>query len=151
MIFPTNVEGQVRNNGYYDAVPYRFWSYKKVSRNIFEDKQIRAPSQRLRIQEPRLLCFPKLRTDDNPTGKSTVVDYRSRSEQAGSSHETSPTRLPNTIKPSATPIRYIFISYMGGNQFSRVCPHALKAIEMDDGKWLCGEGEGCKLHPSAGF
>ncbi|KAI4256202.1 MAG: hypothetical protein L6R42_006355, partial [Xanthoria sp. 1 TBL-2021] len=46
MIFPVSVAGEVRNNGMYDALPYRFWGYPYHARNPQEDKrgvQIQSP------------------------------------------------------------------------------------------------------------
>ena len=41
MIGPTDAGGLVKNNGYYDAFPYRFWRYMRDARNMHESK---APS-----------------------------------------------------------------------------------------------------------
>ncbi|KAL8919410.1 MAG: hypothetical protein Q9208_006788 [Pyrenodesmia sp. 3 TL-2023] len=39
MIFPVSVAGEVRNNGMYDALPYRYWGYPYHARNPQEDKR----------------------------------------------------------------------------------------------------------------
>ncbi|KAI4283537.1 MAG: hypothetical protein L6R35_005134 [Caloplaca aegaea] len=39
MIFPVSVAGEVRNNGKYDALPYKFWGYPYHARNPREDKR----------------------------------------------------------------------------------------------------------------
>jgi hypothetical protein len=41
MSYPSSVNGEVRNNGWYDVFPYRFWGYPKYARNTYEDN----PSQ----------------------------------------------------------------------------------------------------------
>src|ERR1700731_3675915 len=33
-----SLEGQIRNNGFYDPVRYRYWGYSKVARNHSEDR-----------------------------------------------------------------------------------------------------------------
>ncbi|KAL8937926.1 MAG: hypothetical protein Q9211_003444 [Gyalolechia sp. 1 TL-2023] len=46
MIYPVSVVGEVRNNGRYDALAYRFWGYPYHARNTQEDKpelQIQLP------------------------------------------------------------------------------------------------------------
>lgn len=39
MTFPVSVAGEVRNNGRYDALPYRFWGYPYHARNPQEDRR----------------------------------------------------------------------------------------------------------------
>lgn len=39
MIFPVSVAGEVRNNGKYDALPYRYWGYPYHARNPQEEKR----------------------------------------------------------------------------------------------------------------
>ena len=38
MIFPVSASGEVRNGGYYDPFPYRFWGYPLDARNLKEDE-----------------------------------------------------------------------------------------------------------------
>ena len=33
-----NLEGKIRNNGFYDPIRYRYWGYSKVARNHREDR-----------------------------------------------------------------------------------------------------------------
>jgi hypothetical protein len=40
MMGPTDAGGMVRNNGYYDAFPYRFWRYMRDARNMHESKTL---------------------------------------------------------------------------------------------------------------
>lgn len=37
MLWPRNLEGEIRNNGWYDPVRYRDWKYTRSARNPFED------------------------------------------------------------------------------------------------------------------
>jgi hypothetical protein len=70
MICPTDAEGQVRNNGYYDPFPYRFWSYPKTSRNHYENRPQESSVAYIpdRIIRPRKLCFLDAVTKANPNG-----------------------------------------------------------------------------------
>ncbi|KAH6666428.1 hypothetical protein B0J14DRAFT_202658 [Halenospora varia] len=58
---PNAAEGQVRNGGWYDPFPYRFWGYPKAATNIRENHRnaLAYNSKRLleRILRPRWLCF----------------------------------------------------------------------------------------------
>ncbi|KAH7363891.1 hypothetical protein BKA65DRAFT_489875 [Rhexocercosporidium sp. MPI-PUGE-AT-0058] len=98
---PTDAEGQIRNNGYYDPFPYRLWSYPKVARNVRENQkygQVNSITHLSnRITKPRMLCFLDAATDTNPNG---VLHQR----QWGSQDPT-----------------YIFVSYTGVGQFERRC------------------------------
>ena len=38
MIMPINASGQVRNEGKYDPLPYKFWGYPLDARNVLEDQ-----------------------------------------------------------------------------------------------------------------
>lgn len=38
MIYPVQVDGEIRNNGMYDSLPYKFWGYPYHARNPQEDK-----------------------------------------------------------------------------------------------------------------
>src|SRR4051812_3347819 len=80
MVFPTDAEGQTRNNGYYDPFPYRFWSYSKSATNPHE--QIPAPlalkaskaQQSLLISarrtlRPDFLCFLDAKDSHPPYGR----------------------------------------------------------------------------------
>ena len=72
MSYPTVAEGQMRNNGYYDPLPYRWWGYAKMARNPFENPTPRYLTPRHeertnpsteRLLRPRYLCFLR-RPDD---------------------------------------------------------------------------------------
>lgn len=112
MCVPTDVEGQVRNHGYYDPVPYRFWSYPKTARNYYENRGVEglqnfSHTNDLRLSNryilPRYLCFLDARSKDNPRGRLTPQEWMDK-------HDTS-------TQPS-----FIFISYTGEKQFGRPCP-----------------------------
>jgi len=45
MPFPSAAVGQIRNNGYYDGFPYRFWGYAKYWRNGHENEPISAADE----------------------------------------------------------------------------------------------------------
>ena len=38
MILPLNYSGEVRNEGKYDPLPYKFWGYPLDARNLKEDE-----------------------------------------------------------------------------------------------------------------
>lgn len=70
MTFPANLAGEIRNGGFYDPFPYRYWGYPKAARNIYENEPRQIPgltssqsvefvSNKLsdRPIEPRYLCF----------------------------------------------------------------------------------------------
>ena len=82
MTYPVDVSGQVRNGGYYDAFPYKFWGYPYHARNSREGEEAAAveqgrelgriqsgPTSRTRQSatnpiaerpiEPKFLCFLK--------------------------------------------------------------------------------------------
>lgn len=110
MIFPTDVEGQVRNHGCYDPVPYRFWSYPKSARNYFEnlDAKGSAPTHtednRLMSGRvgPRFLCFLEHMSPSNPRGRLTPEAWLE-------------------MNPGKTMPNYLFISYTRVNQFEGAC------------------------------
>ncbi|KAH0841810.1 hypothetical protein FOPE_06645 [Fonsecaea pedrosoi] len=120
MIFPTDVHGQVRNNGNYDPVPYRYWSYPLCARNFRENKgQTPNPgpfgtANDFRLSErclrPRLLCFLDRVTESNPRG---CLDPQVWIDEHG-----------GCVEPT-----YIFISYTAENQFERRCADARKDIQ----------------------
>jgi hypothetical protein len=99
MIYPTDVEGQIRNNGYYDPFPYRFWSYPKTARNIRENRPWSQPITYLadRVLRPKMLCFLDAVSNVNLNGL-----------------------LPQDKWGNRDPT-YIFVSYTGQGQFERRC------------------------------
>ena len=119
MIFPTDVEGQVRNHGFYDPVPYRFWSYPKSARNYYENQDAKSTlaitytddarlSQRWVL--PRYLCFLDQISESNPRGRVKPEDWiRAHGGE---------------IQPT-----YIFISYTAEQQFERPCPNGWAQIK----------------------
>lgn len=131
MCFPSDVEGQVRNHGCYDPVPYRFWSYPKIARNYFENKDAQlhvkfSHANDFRHSErslsPRYLCFLDSQTEQNPRGRhdpQTWVDKHNGNAQ--------PT--------------YIFISYTCEKQFERLCKLGGKELQSN-GFSSCK----CELH-----
>lgn len=111
MIFPTDVEGQVRNHGFYDPCPYRCWSYPKSARNYYENLDAKSlvssshtDDDRLsaRHVNPRFLCFLDEISDNNPRGRLEPEVWLRK--KGGHSQ-------PN----------YIFISYTAEKQFERPC------------------------------
>jgi len=109
MIYPTEAEGQIRNNGYYDPFPYRFWSYPKDARNRHENysegKYLSSnPPESTdsyiadRIIWPRKLCFLDSISQENPDGLLSQEDWKEKDK-----------------KP-----KYLFVSYTG-EQFTRRC------------------------------
>ncbi|KAJ9640452.1 hypothetical protein H2199_005991 [Coniosporium tulheliwenetii] len=62
---PSDVNGQERNGGKYDAFPYRYYGYPKVARNLLEDPEKHRSDQLAkaadpiaeRLLRPRHLCF----------------------------------------------------------------------------------------------
>src|SRR5256714_2873017 len=110
MAFPTDVEGQTRNNGYYDPFPYRFWSYSKSATNSHE--QAPAPpalkpsktQQSLLIStkrtlRPDFLCFLDAKDSHPPYGRIDPNVWR-------------------TTRGNGTEPAYIFISFTS-SQFNR--------------------------------
>lgn len=99
MTFPTDAEGQIRNNGYYDPFPYRFWSYPKMARNVKENQPSKTPSAYIgeRIVRPRNLCFLDAVSAENPNGIVPATEWRGRDST------------------------YVFVSYTGEGQFGRPC------------------------------
>jgi hypothetical protein len=45
MVYPSRVNGEIRNHGCYDAIPYRFWGYAKYWRNSIENEPVDATDQ----------------------------------------------------------------------------------------------------------
>jgi hypothetical protein len=126
MFYPTDIEGQVRNNGFYDPFPYRYWSYPKSSRNLYENSgsKMNQPAVVLqdakiagRILRPKLLCFLDERTSQNPRG---CVDLKEWIRKHGDGQE--PT--------------YVFVSYTAEKQFGRRCKHAQLETQTN-GHSLC--------------
>lgn len=120
MCLPTNMEGQVRNHGFYDPVPYRFWSYPKIARNYYENKDALLNADfghvnDLRLSKrslsPRFLCFWESRSEENPRGRL------------------SPQEWVNQTGANAQPT-YIFVSYTGEGQFERLCPTGKEELKQ---------------------
>ena len=117
MMLPTSIDGEVRNNGDYDPVPYKFWSYPETARNFYENhvscrgfpptSSIHSidPRNRSRKILPRYLCFLDQISDKNLYGKMTPHGWMKLHNQ----------------KPQPS---YIFVSYTGPNQFPRPCGSA---------------------------
>ncbi|EXJ60457.1 hypothetical protein A1O7_04610 [Cladophialophora yegresii CBS 114405] len=120
MSYPTDIEGQVRNHGNYDPVPYRYWSYPVTARN-FRENLGEKPNSRFisstkdfrlsdRCLRPRLLCFLDVQTDDNPRG---LLDPQRWIDAHGGG-----------VEPT-----YIFVSYTAEKQFERRCREARRDIQ----------------------
>lgn len=115
MLLPTSINGEVRNNGDYDPVPYKFWSYPEAARNFYENhvscrgpppmSSIHSldPRNRSRKILPRYLCFLDRKNDKNPCIKMTPHEWM----QLHKHEEAQPT--------------YVLISYTGPGQFPRPC------------------------------
>ncbi|KAF2826165.1 hypothetical protein CC86DRAFT_406457 [Ophiobolus disseminans] len=77
-------QGQARNGGAYDVVPYQYWGYPKVAKNALEMDRTRsfAVSQANpvaeRVLRPRVLCF--LRDHGDPAMVMNVEDWISQYE-----------------------------------------------------------------------
>lgn len=132
MFFPTDVEGQIRSNGFYDPLPYRFWKYPKTARNHHENQKMvdpkdfrpliakddnrsssnnnrspfsSQPQLAQRMLHPTKLCFLEAITGDNLNGLHEVKEWLGDG---------------CTIKE----LNYIFISYTAQGQFGRRCKKA---------------------------
>lgn len=77
MTYPTVAEGQMRNNGYYDAIPHKWWGHAKAARNPCEQSNPRQLTLKLnertnpiseRLLRPRYLCFLKNPEDTESHG-----------------------------------------------------------------------------------
>ncbi len=122
MSYPTDIEGQVRNHGNYDPVPYRYWSYPVTARNFRENLGEKPNSHFInstqdsrlsdRCMRPRLLCFLDSRTDDNPRG---LLDPQAWIDRQGGG-----------VEPT-----YIFISYTAEKQFERRCRQARDDVQKN--------------------
>ena len=116
MCLPHTTQGQVRNNGCYDSIPYKYWGYPKAARNFFENVRPEQSAKGImpdRILRPRYLCFLK-----HPKDRRTLhgVDRI----------------LVNTWfdeRGKDTEMKYIFLSYTG-LQFDRDSPRDMKAIRV---------------------
>lgn len=114
MCVPQDVEGQVRNHGFYDPVPYRFWSYPTSARNMYENRECEETSGSrhtllARRHLPRYLCFLDSISRDNPRGKMKPEDWMAQTGR----------------QPS-----YIFISYTG-EQWKRACAQGWEQIQAN--------------------
>ncbi|EDU46851.1 hypothetical protein PtrSN002B_008479 [Pyrenophora tritici-repentis] len=112
---PSPAQIEARNNGNYDCVPYHWWGYSKVAKNMIETDHPRkqSPSQANPVAErilcPRFLCF--LREEGRPA-EIMAVD-----------------RWTNEHKHDRE-LDYIFIAYTA-EQFNR--PEDFKVLhEMAD-------------------
>ncbi|ORY04878.1 hypothetical protein BCR34DRAFT_53798 [Clohesyomyces aquaticus] len=75
---PTEAEGQVRNEGKYDGVPYKYHGYPKVARNALEMANSRGYRNEAnpvaeRLLRPRYLCF--LRETGTPAMIMNVEEW----------------------------------------------------------------------------
>jgi hypothetical protein len=110
MIFPTDVEGQIRNNGYYDPLPYRFWSYSKSATNPYEQAPVLSALKASKTQQsmlistkrtlrPNFLCFLDTKDSDPPYGRIDPEIWR-------------------TTRGNGKEAEYVFISFTS-SQFRR--------------------------------
>ncbi|ERF72849.1 hypothetical protein EPUS_04284 [Endocarpon pusillum Z07020] len=123
MPVPTPGEGEIRNRGWYDPFPYRFWGYAKYWRNLHEnetktgnaDEEHRRAQQRIKNQEIGL--EKELSEED---GGLNPVDDRLLQPRYLCFLDTSQTQMPATPmkvedwkarEPSATQPEYMFIAY----------------------------------------
>lgn len=102
MLIPTNIGGDIRNNGDYDPVPYRFWCYPREARNFHENYGSKPSALMRRTIGPRYLCFLDQMTDENPLGIMTPDEWMLQRNDG--------------VQPT-----YVFISYTGPRQFERRC------------------------------
>ncbi|KAF2471129.1 uncharacterized protein BDR25DRAFT_223590 [Lindgomyces ingoldianus] len=75
---PTKAEGQVRHEGRYDPVPYKYYGYPKVARNALEMDTPRGYGSEPnpvaeRVLRPRYLCF--LRDEGSPAMIMNVEEW----------------------------------------------------------------------------
>ena len=115
MCLPTNVEGTVRNNGWYDPVPYRFWSYPRAARNYYENEgaQLSTGAGHLltdRCILPRYMCFLDSKSQQPPYGRMTPQEWMGK-------------------RDSGSQPTYIFVSYTRENQFESPCEVARQQIK----------------------
>lgn len=114
MSLPEDTGGQVRNNGFYDPIPYKHWGYPKAARNFCEDmkpKQVADSTIPERILRPRYLCFL-----EKPNDISTL-------------HGVKPVLVETWLTENGadTEIKYLFLSYTG-LQFDKNSPEDMDAL-----------------------
>ena len=100
MTLPEDAGGQVRNYGFYDPFPYKYWGYPKVARNFHEDARPRSIANTTipdRILRPRYLCFLKNPGDKNTLHGVNVILVEDWLAEHGEGGE----------------ISYLFLSYTG--------------------------------------
>lgn len=109
----------MRNHGFYDPVPYRFWSYPKTARNYYENKDAQSNANfghvnDLRLSKrslsPRYLCFLESQSDENPRGRLKPQEWIDLNG--------------GNVQPA-----YVFISYTGEKQFERLCRNGKKDLK----------------------
>ena len=114
MSLPEDAGGQIRNNGWYDPVPYKHWGYPKAARNFCENIRPKVRASRImpdRILRPRYLCFLE-HPDDTTTlrGVKTILLETWLAEHGAD-----------------TEINYLFLSYTG-LQFDKTSPEDMDAL-----------------------
>lgn len=114
MSLPEDTGGQIRNNGFYDPIPYKHWGYPKTARNFCEDRRPKLSADRTipdRILRPRYLCFLQHPEDTSTLhGVKTVLVETWLAEHGDS-----------------TEINYLFLSYTGV-QFDKSSPRDMDAL-----------------------
>jgi hypothetical protein len=119
MIFPTDVEGQIRNNGHYDPLPYRFWSYSKSATNPHEQAPVLPALKASETQQSKLICtkrtlrpnflfFLDTRDSDPPYGRIDPEIWR-------------------TTRGNGKEAEYVFISFTS-SQFRRDSTKDIQAL-----------------------
>lgn len=114
MALPADAGGQIRNNGFYDPFPYKYWGYARVARNFREDATPRLLEARgisERILRPRYLCFLEYPEDTNSLHRAKRVLV----EEWLAEHS------------AAAEINYLFMSYTG-LQFSKTSEDDMNAL-----------------------
>ncbi|KAI0130288.1 hypothetical protein BJ170DRAFT_309206 [Xylariales sp. AK1849] len=74
LCFPTDLEGEFRNGGYYDPVRYRDWLYDKFARNSYENEAASLPASQAKHEETAPLV-------ENEEGDYDLPEYPKGSRQ----------------------------------------------------------------------
>lgn len=90
MLWPRNLEGHVRNNGWYDPVRYRDWKYSRSARNPCEDCNKKTEDN---SDEDLPLLGHELKDDPELALRSSDAVYRSKQQKLGSTNRAMIKRL----------------------------------------------------------
>jgi hypothetical protein len=128
MIYPTDAEGQIRNNGYYDPFPYRYLSYVREARNPYENHPCRNLTRKrpLTNPDPSSPWNTPLRATSSDSPSISLTSYESGPSGGNVLRKASKPTLPYITERTIWPRHLCFL-----NAVSKQNPNGV----LKQGEW----------------